>query len=211
MSSNTSLQFDEIGYWSEIKRDIVNRYAAAYSRILSAQRDPALYHVYIDAFSGAGPHISRKTEKSLPASPLHALNVLPAFRQYYFIDIRRDRIVTLKDFVGKAEEVHICQGDANSILISKVFANVRSEERRRGLCLLDPYGLHLNWEVIRTAGWMRSIDMFLNFPIMDMNRNVLWRNPERVGPQAISRMNAFCGDKSWRDIAYTTKKKILGT
>ena len=27
---------------------------------------------------------------------------------------------------------------------------------------------------------MRSVEIFLNFPIMDMNRNALWRNPERV-------------------------------
>ena len=40
-------------------------------------------------------------------------------------------------------------------------------------CLLDPYGLHLDWEVMRTAGELGTIDMFLNFPIMDMNRNAL--------------------------------------
>lgn len=39
------LQFDEIGYWSEIKLDIVREYAAAYSRILAAQQQPGLYHV----------------------------------------------------------------------------------------------------------------------------------------------------------------------
>ena len=44
--------------------------------------------------------------------------------------------------------------------------------------MLDPYGLHLDWEVIETAGKMRSIEIFLNFPIMDMNRNALWRNPD---------------------------------
>ena len=32
--------FDEIGYWSEIKLDIVREYAVAYSTILSAQRNP---------------------------------------------------------------------------------------------------------------------------------------------------------------------------
>jgi hypothetical protein len=50
------LKFDEIGYWSEIKLDIVKDYASAYSRILAAQTKPALHHVYIDAFAGAGGH-----------------------------------------------------------------------------------------------------------------------------------------------------------
>ena len=50
----------------------------------------------------------------------------------------------------------------------------------RALCLLDPYGLHLDWDVIQQAGQSEAVDMFLNFPVMDMNRNAIWRNPEKV-------------------------------
>ena len=69
MSGTRRLKFDEIGYWSEIKLDIVKDYASAYSRILAAQRKPALYHVYIDAFAGAGVHISKATGEYIPGSP----------------------------------------------------------------------------------------------------------------------------------------------
>jgi three-Cys-motif partner protein len=99
--------------------------------------------------------------------------------------------------------IRIYEGDCNSILLEKVFPKVRFEDYRRGLCLLDPYGLDLNWEVIQTAGHMKSIDMFLNFPVVAMNRNVLWRNPENVDPSDIERMNAYWGDESWRKIAYS--------
>ena len=54
-------EFDKIGPWSEVKLDIVREYAQAYSQILSAQNKPRLYHVYIDAFAGAGVHLSRST------------------------------------------------------------------------------------------------------------------------------------------------------
>ena len=47
-------QFDRIGYWSEIKLEIIKEYASAYSTILAAQTGPSFYHVYIDAFAGAG-------------------------------------------------------------------------------------------------------------------------------------------------------------
>ena len=40
-----AMPYDEIGYWSEVKLDIVRDYAAEYSKILSAQKFPALYHV----------------------------------------------------------------------------------------------------------------------------------------------------------------------
>ncbi|HUB66873.1 MAG TPA: hypothetical protein VL981_05250 [Candidatus Methylacidiphilales bacterium] len=34
----TSFEFDEIGYWSEIKFDIIRDYAKAYSTILAKQK-----------------------------------------------------------------------------------------------------------------------------------------------------------------------------
>ncbi|MDD5422667.1 MAG: three-Cys-motif partner protein TcmP, partial [Candidatus Omnitrophica bacterium] len=87
---------------------------------------------------------------------------------------------------------------------------VKYKDYKRGLCLLDPYGLHLDWKVIKIAGGMKSIEIFLNFPIADMNRNVFWHNPNGVDPDDIERMNAFWGDDSWRKIAYTTKKNLFG-
>jgi three-Cys-motif partner protein len=43
-----------------------------------------------------------------------------------------------------------------------------------------------------------------------MNRNTLWRNPERVGEFDIKRMNAFWGDESWRNKVYKTKPTLFG-
>lgn len=40
------LQIDQIGYWSEVKLDIIREYAKAYSTILSAQQKPALSHLH---------------------------------------------------------------------------------------------------------------------------------------------------------------------
>ena len=54
------LKLDEIGYWSEIKLDIIREYAKAYSTILAAQEKPRFHHVYIDAFAGAGVHLSKR-------------------------------------------------------------------------------------------------------------------------------------------------------
>ena len=49
---------------------------------------------------------------------------------------------------------------------------------------------------------MRSVEIFINFPTMDMNRNILWRNPDDVTPEQLHRMSAFWGDDSWRTAAY---------
>ena len=56
----------------------------------------------------------------------------------------------------------------------------------------------------------RTIDMFLNFPIMDMNRNAISRNPDDVPPAGIQRMNRFWGDESWRNAAYEEERTLFG-
>lgn len=210
MTRIKKIQFDKIGYWSEIKLDIVKKYSEEYSKIFRAKRQQMFSHVYIDAFAGAGINISKKTGEFIPGSPLNALLVEPPFREFHFIDIDGSKVSVLNELIGNRSDVYIYEGDCNEILLNNVFPKVRYEDFRRGLCLLDPYGLHLNWEVIKTAGSMGTIDLFLNFPIMDMNRNTLWRNPERVGEFDIKRMNAFWGDESWRNKAYKTKPTLFG-
>ena len=201
------LKFDKIGYWSVLKLEILKKYAAAYTRIMRAQTDPDLHYSYIDAFSGAGTHIVKKTGEPVPGSPLNALDVDPPFQHFHFIDLDATRLSYLSGEIGDRSDVAVYEGDCNTILIEKVFPNVLYENYRRALCVLDPYGLHLNWKVISEAGRMRSIEIFLNFPIADMNRNVLWHKPDEVDSEAAARMTAFWGDESWKRIAYIPSKQ----
>ena len=204
------MKFDEIGYWSEVKLDIVKDYASAYSRILSAQSSPSLHHEYVDAFAGAGVHLSKASGEFVPGSPVNALLVRPPFKAYHLIDIDRQKVSLLRELTNGRADVHIHEGDCNQILLEKVFPTLRWDQYRRGLCLLDPYGLHLNWKVIEAAGQGRAIDLFLNFPVADINRNVLWRDTGGVDAGDLKRMNEFWGDDSWRTTAYTTKRDLFG-
>lgn len=202
------LPFDEIGYWSEIKLDIIKKYAAAYSKILSAQKTLSLYHVYIDAFAGAGVHISKSSGKFVSGSPANALLVDPPFREYHFIDLDEQKVATLEKLAKNRTNVHIHHGDCNRILLDTVLPRAKYEAYRRALCILDPYGLHLDWEVIAEAGRMGSVEIFLNFPVADINRNVLWRDRSGIPAEQIQRMNAFWGDDSWKNIAYAPSPQI---
>lgn len=56
---------------------------------------------------------------------------------------------------------------------------MKKKTEMTALCLPDPYGMHWDWEVIRMAGQLRSIDLFLNFPIMAVNRNILHSKPTK--------------------------------
>ena len=202
------LKFDAIGNWSEIKLEILRKYAAAYSTILAARTEPQLEHFYIDGFSGAGQHLSKSTGAAVEGSPTIALQIRPAFRRFFFIDLDGDKLEFLRDTIGDRSDVELLQGDCNRLLLERVFPQVAWDRYRRALCLLDPYGLQLDWEVIREAGQRRTIDLFLNFPVMDMNRNTLWREPERASEELRTRMTRFWGDQSWFEAAYTPSSQM---
>jgi three-Cys-motif partner protein len=199
-------KFDEIGYWSEVKLDIVRRYAAEYSKILSKQR--GFHHVYVDGFAGAGEHLRRGTHEMVAGSPLLALEIDPPFDEYFFVDLDGDKVEHLKKRVGARPDVHVLHGDCNEILLNEVFPSLKFKDFRRALCLLDPYGLDLSWDVIEMAGRLKTIDLFLNFPIMDANRNALWRDSERVSPDQAARLTRYWGDSSWREVAYRLSPQI---
>ena len=206
------LKYDQIGYWSEVKLDIIKEYASAYTRIMAVQKDPSFSYIYIDAFAGAGRHISRKTGQFVPGSPLNALNIEKPFHEYHFIDLNDLKVGELESLAGERKHVFIYNGDCNKILLEEVLPLADYAKYRRALCILDPYGLHLNWEIIKTAGAMKSIEIFLNFPMMDINMNVLKHDQSRVDQEQIDRMNAFWGDESWRDVAYrkSGQKSLFG-
>ncbi len=202
------MEYSEIGFWSEAKLDIVLKYAKAYSTILSKRK--ALTHIYIDAFAGPGLHRAKISGRPIAGSPMNALTVEPPFAEYHFIDLDNKRVQALEDLAGTHPDVRVYHGDCNEILIKDLFPRLAYKSFRRALCLLDPYGLHLNWEVIKTAGDLGTIDIFLNFPIHDINRTVLVRDPSKMDPRQVKRLNAFWGDNSWREAAYATDANLFG-
>lgn len=202
-------RLDEVGYWSEIKLDIVREYASAYSIIMNKQAAIRRY-LYIDGFAGAGVHVSKQTGNFIPGSPLNALNVQPPFDEFHFIDLDGGRAQSLRNLAGDRADVFVYEGDCNRILLESAFPRARYEDYRRALCMLDPYGLHLDWQVVRTADQMRSIEIFLNFPVMDMNMNVLWHDRDKVKPEQAERMDTFWGDKTWQREAYVKTPGLFG-
>ena len=210
----TDSHIDDIGYWSEIKLEIIRKYAAAYSAILANQR--RLSHIYIDGFCGSGVHRSRTSGDLVAGSPVVALGIDPPFTEYHFIDLDRGKTETLREIIQTStpegydeDSVFIYEADCNEVLLNEVFPRARYRDYRRALCLLDPYGLHLSWEVIATAGAMKSVEIFLNFPIGDMNRNVLWRNPTKTPPKQAARLTRYWGDESWKEAAYTKDQDLF--
>jgi three-Cys-motif partner protein len=203
--SDPPFKLDEIGIWSELKLEIVEKYGSAYTKAFS-KLGGHLKKYYIDGFSGAGLHRSKQTGKPVEGSPARALKIAPPFDGFHFIDMNKDKTAYLETVRAGRSDVQIHTGDTNPYL-KTLLPTIRYSDYKRALCLLDPYGLHLDWEVMQIAGQAKTIDMVLNFPIMDMNRNAIWRDPARATKEGIERMNRFWGDESWRQVAYIESKQ----
>ena len=101
-------KFDEIGYWSELKLEIVEKYGSAYTKTFKRNR---LKKYYIDGFSGAGVHLSKKTTTPVEGSPLRALKIYPPFDRYYFIDLDEEKTSYLQKICGKLPQQPLGQPD----------------------------------------------------------------------------------------------------
>lgn len=211
MANNTAqyppvanVKLDEIGVWSEIKLAILREYASAFTTILK-NKSWCRGLCYVDAFAGAGVHISKTTGKMVKGSPLNALLVEPRFDRIVLIDFAPDKVASLRTLCGQDDRVEIEPGDCNEILLRKVAPSLRYSSYWRGLCLLDPYGIHgnpLKWQTIKHLADLKTIDIFLNFPLMDINRNTLRRSLANADDADISAFNDFCGTEEWKDLMY---------
>lgn len=207
---------DKIGDWSVDKLDILKAYSEQYALILQHQTTtrgtPQFHSGYIDGFAGAGEHIQKSTGNIIPGSPVIALNLPTKFDEYHFVDLDPERVKRLQQLCQGHANAHVHQGDCNQVLLNSLFPKFRYQDFRRALCLLDPYGMHLNWKVLATAGAMRSIEVFLNFPVMDINRNAKRKDLNQVEADHRARMTSFWGDESWHAAMFapSNQENFLG-
>ncbi len=78
------------------------------------------------------------------------------------------KIDELERLSGKRDDVFVYLGDCNEILRQKVLHRAQYRDFKRSLCILDPYGLHLDWEVMYIAGKIRSIEPMIG-PVRNIN------------------------------------------
>jgi len=201
------IELDEVGPWSEVKLEIIEKYVAAYSTVLAKQ--PDLKHIYVDAFAGAGVVRSRETGEIIRGSPLLAQSVVPRFHEYHFIDLNPDRVDSLQKQMQAYPDTYVHPGDCNAVLMDEILPRCRWKDFRRALWLLDPYGLHYRWPVVEAAGRERSIELLLNFPIMDINRTVGLRKAAEISENAKARMTAFWGDESWERVVHNVEDSLF--
>ena len=156
--------------------------------------------VYLDLFSGAGHAILKDDRRRVLTSPLLALNVPDRFSKYVFCDQNPKCIDALQQRASRVApdtKISYVAGDANERTeeIVREIPSYSPTNRVLSFCFVDPFGLDIHFNTIRTLGTGRAMDFLILLAFgMDANRN--WLTYLRPGDQKVER---FLGDASWRE------------
>jgi three-Cys-motif partner protein len=101
----TKEHLDVVGYWTELKLQIIQDYANVYAQVLNNQ--PFIKHVaYIDGFAGAGAHISKESgevaDQDTRRSAASTVNTMSPSTNATFV-------VALRKSQEMAKQVGLCE------------------------------------------------------------------------------------------------------
>ena len=205
-------QDDRIGPWSEDKLRLLSKYLDAYTNIMQGQSWCRNGYHYIDAFAGTGRPRARDEERYIDGSPRVALTIQHPFKSYTFIEKTPWRVQRLRELQDEFQDrdIRIREGDCNHIIISEITPRIRYERFNRGLIFLDPFGMDIEWSTIERIAETRALEIFMNLPVMALNRTALPNDPSALTETQIERMNRFWGSSEWRDDIYQEVPTLFG-
>lgn len=210
MSKQPTAKIDTIERWSEEKLELLEKDLRAYSVIMKNQKKRGwllAYH-YIDAFAGSGELKTKDEQRYIAGSPLRALQCVPPFDCYWFIELSLKRTQRLEELRKRFPQlrVEVRQGDCNQILREEIIARITWESRQRGLVFLDPYGLQVEWATVVALAKARTFDVFVNFPLMAVTR-LLKRDEPPIG-KVMELLNRVIGNTGWVREIYRPKSQL---
>lgn len=216
-----------VGPWARRKLDALERYLAAYHKVMQNQ---PFKLIYIDAFAGAGWSRVRTTpaeapgldlpidddqaaaeEEFIAGSPVRALTTGRGFDRYFFFDADPRRADVLRHLKREypQKNIEIEQGDANAE-VQKLAARFKKSPMARGVAFLDPYGPHLHWATLQALAETGKVDVIINFPLaMAINR--LITRDGQLRENWVQMLDACFGTHDWHSLAYEAEDDLFGS
>lgn len=223
------------GQWTSQKLDVIAGYLKSYTIALKNKPSPEtpFRKAYIDALAGTGyrqpsreggapgdhqpllfPGLAGDEPQSLlDGSARQALQTVPPFDRYIFIERNRARVAQLQklkaDFPERAACINIELGDANEKIQTLC---EKDWKLHRAVLFLDPYGMQVEWKTIEAVAMTKAIDLWLLFPL-GIGVNRLWTKSGDIPDAWRHRLNVLLGTEDWYDEFYSreTTPTLFGT
>jgi three-Cys-motif partner protein len=207
------------GDWTEDKLEVMQRYFSAYAQALKNQH---FAKWYVDAFAGTGKRNETKldsTDQSVlfesdqgefqnikDGSVRVALAIEPPFGKYIFNEQSKTHTAELEklklEFPNRNIEVR--QGDANQFLQAIAISTLW--HKTRAAIFIDPYGMQVSWETLKSLSATKSVDIALLFPTGPLTR-VLTRDGN-IPLEWVNRIDEHLGECDWRNAVYEDKSDV---
>lgn len=184
-----------VGPWSRDKLYYVRGYLDLFARAM--QRKFAVRD-YVDLFAGPGRCVFDDDSGEIDGSPLLALSIESRFTRYHFVDADPGALAALRTRLtragGEPPAVLTYEGDANEV----VRGLTRAIPARNALsvAVIDPTGLDLRFEALRTLTDGRRMDLIYVFP----EGMAAKRNLEKFLRRADSPLDQALGTDTWRGL-----------
>ncbi|MFQ5852199.1 MAG: three-Cys-motif partner protein TcmP [Candidatus Binatia bacterium] len=180
-----------VGPWSRHKLFYVRGYLDLVSR---AMRRTFRDRHYLDLFAGPGRCVVDDGSGEIDGSPLIPFSLPIAFTAYHFAEADSEALAALKARIQRAyptAQVTYHEGDSNH-LIEELRNVVPSSSLN--VALVDPTGLHLQFESLSRLTRGRRMDLIYLFPEgMAVKRNI-----EQFLGQQSSPLDDVLGTTQWR-------------
>src|SRR5690606_5491946 len=207
-------------------------YLEPYTTIL---RKYKFKYYYVDAFAGAGraklrvrkPSItesdgwlfddiekSPEEEQYIKGSPYQALSIKYPFQGYLFIEYNADNakiLDRLKDeFPHLKNKIRIKVGDANKVLLESLVNNTEIDWKgTRAVVFLDPFGMQVSWDTIKSLAGTKAIEVIINNPIHMVVQRLLQKKGN-IPPAREELLNSYFGSTQWKNTVYKEISTLFG-
>jgi three-Cys-motif partner protein len=212
------------GDWTEAKLGCLRAYLEQYRAIFTVNARAKYFTTwYVDAFAGTGSRTiinQRSGETDLDETDLDseasayrvgsamiALDVKSPFDKYLFIEKSKAKCEQLKVEIAERYSSLLprCEfrvDDAN-VAISD-WCKQRDWKKDRAVVFLDPFGMQVNWEIVKLLGSTEGIDLWYLFPFIAR----LLKHDGKIEETWRSRLDALFGTNDWYSEFY---KKAIRT
>lgn len=221
------------GDWTTRKLEVLAGYLKSYTTALKDKPTAAqpFRKAFIDAFAGTGYRDARRDDNLDPAQSLLfpdlagnepqgflagsarlALQIVPRFEKYIFIEQSKERCRQLEELKNEfpllAADIEIRRGDANEQiqgLCSKPWG------LNRAVLFLDPYGMQVEWATLEAVARTKAIDLWLLFPL-GIGVNRLLTKSGDIPESWRRRLDLLLGTDDWYEEFYKieTTKTLFG-
>lgn len=210
------------GSWTEMKLSALKSYLEAY-QVIFKQNEQARHFktIYVDAFAGTGERkVSSITTSAEPqlflddelpevdayrkGSARIALELKSPFDEYIFVDKNKEHADHLmatiqREYPALQSRCQVWQEDGSEII--RELCVHRTWKHQRAVVFLDPYGMNVEWNLLRLIANTQAIDLWFLFPL-GMGANRLLKRGAAPPKTFCDKLTRMFGTEDWQTAFY---------